>query len=66
MICGTCRDGGEFNTDANQLDVGAAKYLLHLVRTAHRKCRGGTWCDCQHVTGKVVQVEYAEPAGDAG
>jgi len=45
FICTPCKSAGEDNT----LLQGAN---LIIKRILHDKCKGGTWCDCQHRIGK--------------
>jgi hypothetical protein len=49
MICPPCREAGE----SAALSRLAMSSLLResqekRARNFHRKCRGGTWCDCAH------------------
>lgn len=38
MICQTCKEAAQLSED---VDLETAKEL-------HAKCKGGTFCDCQH------------------
>jgi hypothetical protein len=46
MICKPCREGGECNS--------GGYYLLALE--LHGKCKGETWCDCQHDVGRTARA----------
>lgn len=56
MICSPCRRAGQLNTEANELlALGSpANNVIYLTRKTHKDCRGGTWCDCQHVVGHAL------------
>jgi hypothetical protein len=43
MICEPCKAGGKF--------VGLPEHSAEL----HHECKGGTWCDCQHLTETVLK-----------
>jgi hypothetical protein len=47
MICVECRKAGKFLTA--QVDTEEVAWM-------HAQCKGGTWCDCQHVTQPVVKA----------
>jgi hypothetical protein len=55
MICPPCRVAGDMNkelvTDAHAADADS---IRQLIVEEHNVCKGGTWCDCQHKTGKVI------------
>lgn len=44
FICQPCKDGADINAPE--------QFKLMLRRQYHDKCKGGTWCDCQHRVGK--------------
>lgn len=45
MICKECKHGADYKSDKGG-DILAVK------RYWHNKCKGGTWCDCQHRVGR--------------
>lgn len=52
MVCQRCRKAGNLARHPErvlpgELDAGAM----------HAKCRGGTWCDCQHEVHVIVDAE---------
>lgn len=56
MICRHCARGGDLRQQLPPVrpggDITASNRYNGLVRrinNAHRDCRGGSWCDCQHV-----------------
>ena len=49
MICTDCREAG--NTPKIN------EYYLAVVKTRHERCKGGTFCDCQHVAGPVTDAQ---------
>lgn len=54
MICTECRNAGDAN---GLLNTGTApdemEYTLQQAADEfHKRCKGGTWCDCQHKLGK--------------
>lgn len=50
MICARCATGADLTADpAPQLEA-----VRGLAIKEHEKCRGGTWCACQH---RVASVE---------
>jgi hypothetical protein len=48
MICQNCRYAG---TQLQHMAENPA--LAELVQVSHEQCRGGTWCDCQHLLSGV-------------
>lgn len=55
MICGDCQEAGKFNAAALKPQPRMPKGsegLLIQAQMWHNKCKGGTWCDCQHVVGQ--------------
>jgi hypothetical protein len=46
------------NQVARDWDHPLARQARRAAVRLHRKCRGGTWCDCQHVTGRVIRKAY--------
>lgn len=54
MICSDCREAGDLNwliySDTAPLQL--TDLLIKGAVSRHTKCRGGTWCDCQHKLGK--------------
>lgn len=51
MICKPCSKAGRLNTSLNERYSSSLKRRILLW---HSKCKGGSWCDCQHVWGKVL------------
>lgn len=49
MICDICKEAGRKNAEGKV----SATYLEFV----HSLCRGGTWCDCQHVTGPTLGTD---------
>lgn len=49
------------------LDCQAASRDEHAAvsKELHSKCKGGTWCDCQHVLGSVINREVVRSGTDA-
>jgi hypothetical protein len=48
-ICIPCTRAGIYLTNArNTPDQVVSDVLVSNAKLAHEKCRGGTWCDCQH------------------
>jgi hypothetical protein len=48
MICGPCRQAGAL------LEAGKPEAL---IAAEHARCRGGTWCDCRHVTTTALRED---------
>lgn len=46
FVCASCRDAAGVADTAQDQPSRLAAFTLR--RTLHNKCRGGTWCDCQH------------------
>lgn len=46
MICATCRAAADATPDG-LMDFD------RVVQALHEKCKGGTWCDCQHRKSRV-------------
>lgn len=34
--------------------AGQRKHFVNLATAAHAKCKGGTWCDCQHKVQDLI------------
>lgn len=62
MTCEDCREAGEFNAQANNLDAGGmtrwAGIAREEARALHARCTG---CTCQHRIGKLNVPPKAEP-----
>ncbi len=62
MICPQCRKAGKYNAGVEALtalikgDLDWVEFGYAKAREWHGKCRGGTWCDCQHVIGPVINT----------
>lgn len=55
MICKPCKLGGGYNHAALLAISGAARKAgFQMAAAHHESCKGGTWCDCQHVLGHVI------------
>lgn len=55
MICHSCAAGGNLSATLPARRPGADitatnrhNGLRRRINNLHGKCRGGTWCDCQH------------------
>lgn len=48
MICLPCREAGDWNSSGH----------VETAAEMHTKCYGSTSCDCQHLTGNMVQLKY--------
>lgn len=61
MICQPCQYGADL-TDEPAPVLGA---VLALAVDAHGRCRGGSWCDCQHhvVSREVLAARRAARLG---
>lgn len=46
MICQPCRSAGRYLNDVKRPETDR----VSLARSEHNRCKGGTWCDCQHKT----------------
>jgi hypothetical protein len=46
FICDPCKHAGELPEGSNVL------FSLELKKANHSKCKGSTWCDCQHRVGR--------------
>lgn len=55
MVCDTCRRAAVMAREPEvvyqYLDGRPQEVMAGTVaaKNVHRACRGGTWCDCQHV-----------------
>lgn len=56
MICDPCLEGGERNNRATDAVHESRDRLLNQAAMFHGRCKGGTWCDCQHVVGRTVKA----------
>lgn len=54
MVCPPCRKAGELNTRNNQKYDSTRK---RRIMAWHTKCPGKDRCDCQHVTGRVLNTQ---------
>jgi hypothetical protein len=52
MICTHCRKGGDITAKIKSGQIVAALGKV-AAEERHALCRGGTWCDCQHVVATV-------------
>lgn len=52
MICSSCAKGGDITA---KIKRGETDPVLGkaAAQQQHGECRGGTWCDCQHVVTTV-------------
>jgi len=51
MICPECKYGADILRDLEKIKETLPAYVPTLInqsRNHHDRCRGGTWCDCQH------------------
>jgi hypothetical protein len=57
MICTACRAGGNISSKIRTGQTTAAAALgRRAAAVRHSECRGGTWCDCQHLVALGVGV----------
>lgn len=59
-VCKACRLAGESNQTAVVEEAeGSQRYedLLVMAARLHGTCRGKSYCDCQHKTGKWIQAK---------
>jgi hypothetical protein len=58
MICPSCAKGGDITA---KIKRGETDPVLGRVAAEehHGECRGGTWCDCQHVVTTVDVRRFA-------
>lgn len=50
MVCTSCRHGGILIQQAHEtLRADEREELEYQAAIEHAKCRGETWCDCQHL-----------------
>jgi hypothetical protein len=58
MICTDCKTGADTMTEIRRGNVepGDLGQAMRKVKKAHRKCKGGTHCPCQHVISRVAEV----------
>lgn len=54
MICMDCGKAGEMNwlLNTGTASTGLRDLMLEKAQTLHSRCKGGTWCDCQHHLGE--------------
>lgn len=59
MICQPCKTAGFFNAELTRYEhlPMAQGELAEAAAASHAKCRGGTWCDCHHVVGQVLNKQ---------
>jgi len=50
MLCSDCKMAGQSKAAADQEPAGSkkAKALYAKAKKRHKRCLGGTHCDCQH------------------
>lgn len=50
MICASCAAAGDMKklTEGSLIEVVRGA-LAERINDLHAECRGGTWCDCQHL-----------------
>lgn len=48
MICPECKDAADLMTAQADMPSSAVETVKRLAVEGHAKCRGNTWCDCQH------------------
>lgn len=68
MICKTCRVGGQHTTQASRGNFSGTlrRELLQAATVWHGRCKGGTFCDCQHFTdGSAINPKYHPQGGPA-
>lgn len=72
MICPSCQEGARLYAEAEVCEASednitrtAATTIRYAAKDQHDKCKGGTWCDCQHVLGRV-NSEVVSSRADAG
>jgi hypothetical protein len=53
MICQPCRSAGQYLNDIKRPDGDR----IDLAQSEHNRCKGGTWCDCQHKTPYRRQLD---------
>ena len=46
FICQPCRTAADNPITVNKEEI--------KMKRPHDNCKGGTWCDCQHRTGKAT------------
>ncbi len=61
MICEPCAKGGDISRKI-RLRLTAATLGRVAAVAQHQQCKGGTWCDCQHVVS-VPDPRIPEPTG---
>lgn len=61
MICAHCAAGADI-CDAPALPVAARVLAIDM----HKECKGGTWCDCQHVVPLHDQLVKRREAAARG
>jgi len=73
VICKPCATAGDetvelrtrpasLNPPTSQMHANQRNGKIRRIRNGHRKCRGGTWCDCQHRIVGVAGVPEGRPA----
>lgn len=53
MICPECKEAGDMIPALKAVEEtknpAMALLIREKIKEAHAKCRGNTWCDCQHL-----------------
>jgi hypothetical protein len=72
MICQTCRDAGDLlqklrtwpkpKTVTEASEAIMSGMITERVEVLHEKCKGGSWCDCQHVMINPIAIKEEVPA----
>jgi hypothetical protein len=61
MICQPCQSAGQYLNDIKRPETDR----VGLARSEHNRCKGGTWCDCQHKTSPTKASASDETPADA-
>jgi hypothetical protein len=59
MICPPCRSAGNYLVAVDLSYDFTDEGDIEQAGEEHAKCKGGTWCDCQHLTEPLVRRQNA-------
>jgi hypothetical protein len=74
MICKDCRDAGDLLVKLRSwpkpqnleeaVEAIMSSSIIDRVKILHAKCKGSSWCDCQHETINPIAIK--EEVGVSG